>query len=130
MLKRQFKPINELIKKFPNTYKFWNNDLKKFVLLLRKGVYPYGYMDSWKRFDETSLPDKKAFYSEFNLGDITDKDYTHAQKVFERFKLKNLGDYHHDLYVQSDILLLADVLETSALKSMKLILLIFCLHLD
>ena len=71
------------------------------------------------------MPDKKAFYSEFNLGDITDKDYTHAQKVFERFKLKNLGDYHHDLYVQSDILLLADVLETSALKYMKLILLIF-----
>ena len=79
MLKRQFKPINELIKKFPNTYRFWNNDLKKFVMLLRKGVYPYGYMDSWKRFDETSLPDKKAFYSEFNLGDITGKT-THMLK--------------------------------------------------
>ena len=129
MLKRQLKPINELIKKFSNTYRFCNNGLNKFVLLLRKGVYPYEYMDSGKRFHET-LPDKKAFYSEFNLGDITDKDYTHAQKVFERFKLKNLGDYHHDLYVQSDILLLADVLETSALKYMKLILLIFCLHLD
>ena len=84
--------------------------LINFVLLLRKGVYPYEYMDSWERFNETSLPDKKAFYSELNLEDITDKDYAHAQKVFEEFKLKNLGDYH-DLYVQSDTLLLADVFE-------------------
>ena len=53
---------------------------------------------------------KKAFYSELYLEDITDKDYAHAQKVFEEFNLKNLGDYH-DLYVQSDTLLLADVFE-------------------
>ena len=65
-------------------------------------------MDSWERFDETSLPDKEAFYSELNLEDITDKDYEHAQKVWEVFGIKNLGEYH-DLYVQSDILLLADV---------------------
>ena len=65
-------------------------------------------MDSWERFNEASLPDKKSFYSKLNLEDITDKDYVHAQKVFEEFKLKNLGDYH-DLYVQSDTLLLADV---------------------
>ena len=65
-------------------------------------------MDSWERFNETSLPDKKSFYSKLNLEDITDKDYVHAQKVLEEFKLKNLGDYH-DLYVQSDTLLLADV---------------------
>ena len=78
--------------------------------MLRKGVYPYEYMDSWERFNETSLPDKKAFYSELNIEDITDRDYANAQKVFEEFKLKNLGDYH-DLYVQSDTLLLADVFE-------------------
>ena len=53
---------------------------------------------------------KKAFYSELNLEDVTDKDYAHAQKVFEELKLKNLGDYHN-LYVQSDTLLLADVFE-------------------
>ena len=64
-------------------------------------------MDSRERFNETSLP---AFYSELNLEDITDEDYAHTQKVFEEFKLKNLGDYH-DLYVQSDTLLLADVFE-------------------
>ena len=108
--KKQLKPINGLIKKFPNTYKFCNNDINKFILLLRKGVYPYEYMDSWERFNETTLPNKKAFYSKLYLEDITDEDYIHAQKVFEEFKLKNLGEYH-DLYVQSDTLLLADVFE-------------------
>ena len=53
----------ELIKRFANTYNFCNRDLNKFILLLRKGVYPYEYMDNWKRFDETSLPDKESFYS-------------------------------------------------------------------
>ena len=57
-------------------------------MLLRKGVYPYEYMDSWERFNETSLPDKKAFYSELNSEDITDKDYAHAQNVFKESKLK------------------------------------------
>ena len=102
--------INGLIKKFPNLYQFCNEDINKFVLFLRNGVYPYEYMDSWERFDEASLPDKKAFYSKLYLEDITDEDYTHPQKVFKGWKLKNLGDYH-DLYVQSDTLLLADVFE-------------------
>ena len=65
-------------------------------------------MNSWERLDETLLPNKKAFYSELYLENITDKDYTHAQKVFEGFKLKNLCKYH-DLYVHSDPLLFADV---------------------
>ena len=82
----------------------------KFILLLRKGVYPYEHIDSWKRFNETTLPNKKAFYSKLYLEDITDEDYIHAQKVFEEFKLKNLCEYH-DQYVQSDILLLANVFE-------------------
>ena len=67
-------------------------------------------MDSWEIFGETSLPDKEAFYSELNLEDITDEDYEHAQKVWKVFGIKNLGEYH-DLYVQSDTLLLADVFE-------------------
>ena len=55
-------PINGLIKKFPNVYQFCNIDIEKFVLLLRKGVYLYEYMDRWERFNKTSLPDnKKAF---------------------------------------------------------------------
>ena len=95
---------------FPNIHQFCNGDINKFILLLRKGFYPYECMDGWERFDETSLPDKNAFYSELNLEDITDKDYAHAQKVFRELKLKIIGDYH-DLYVQSDTLLLADVFE-------------------
>ena len=57
----------ELINRFANTYRFSNDDTNKFISLLRKGVYPYEYMDIWGRFDETSLPDKKAFYSELDL---------------------------------------------------------------
>ena len=80
------------------------------VLLLRKGVYPYKQLDNWDRSDETSLRDKKDFQSELYLENITDEDYTHAQKVFPELKLKSLGDYH-DLYVQSDTLVLADMFE-------------------
>ena len=72
------KDYKELIKRFANTYEFCNGDTNNFILLLRKGVYRYEYMDNWKRFNETSLPDKKTFYSELNSEDITDKDYAHA----------------------------------------------------
>ena len=91
-------------------HQFCNGDINKFVLLLRKGVYPYEYMGSWERLDEESLLNKKAFYSKLNLKDTTDEDYVHHQKVSEVFKLKNLGDYH-DVYFQSDTFLLADVFE-------------------
>ena len=63
-----------------------------------------------KKFNETSLPSKKDFYSNLNMENIDDIDYIHGNNVFKRFKLKNLGEYH-DLYVQSDTLLLADVFE-------------------
>ena len=90
-------------------------------------------MDSWETLNETSLPDKKAFYNKLNLEDITDKDYEHAQNVFKELKLKNVSNYH-DLYVQSNALLLADVFENfrskSVLKYMNLIQLIFSLHPD
>ena len=104
------KLIERLIKKFPSIYQFCNGDLNKFILLLRKGVYPYEYMDSWEKFDETTLPPKEAFYSNLNLEDISDEDYAHAQKVWDVFEIKNRVEYH-DLYVQSDTLLLADVFE-------------------
>ena len=100
----------DLIERFANIYEFCNGDLNKVILLLRKGVYPYEYMDYWERFDETSLPDKESFYSSLNMENIDDIDYRHGHNVFKKFKLKNLGEYH-DLYVQSDTLLLADVFE-------------------
>ena len=117
--KRCFKSINGLIKKFPNTYEFCDGDNKKFVLLLRKGVYSYEHMDSWEKFNERSLPHKKTFYRELYLEDITDKDYAHAQKLLKELNLKNLGDYH-DLYVQCDTLLLADVFENYRNKCIKI----------
>ena len=104
------KPINGLIKWFPSVYLFCDGYLNKFVLLLRKSVYLFKCMDSWERFNETSLPPKKAFYSELNLEDISDKGYNHAQKVWDVFEIRNLGEYH-DLFVQTDTLLLADVFE-------------------
>ena len=103
------KSINDLIEKFPNTYQFCNGDLNKFVLMLRKDVYPCEYMGSCERFNETSLPPKEDFYSELTLEDISDKDYAHAQKVFNEY-CTDMGDYH-DLYVQTDTFLLADVFE-------------------
>ena len=100
----------ELIKRSKSTYEFCNKDLNKIILLLRKVVYPYEYMDNWERFNETSLPSKESFYSNLNMENIEDIDYRHGNNVFNKFKLKDLGEYH-DLYVQSDILLLADVFE-------------------
>ena len=79
-------------------------------MLLRKSVYPYEYMDSWERFNETSLPSKEDFHSNLNMENIDDIDYRRGNNVFKRFKLENLGQYH-DLYVQRDTSLLADVFE-------------------
>ena len=67
-------------------------------------------MDSWEKFNETSLPSKEDFYSNLNMEDIDEIDYRHSNNVFKSFKLEDLGDYH-DLYVKSDTLLLADVFE-------------------
>ena len=100
-----------MCKKFSNAYKFLNNYINKFIFLLGKSTYPYKYMESSKTFDETSLPDKKAFYCKLFQEEITDKDYTNAQKLFKEIKLKNLGEYH-DLYVQSDTLLLVDMFQS------------------
>ncbi|KAL9954396.1 hypothetical protein ACROYT_G041929 [Oculina patagonica] len=83
---------------------------KNAELLYKKGIYPYEYMDSWDRFIETSLPEKEKFYSKLNDEHITDKEYDHAKSVWEAFGCKTLGDYH-DLYVKTDVTLLADVFE-------------------
>ena len=86
-----YNSINGLIKKFPSIYQFCNVDLNKFILLLQKGVYPYEYMESWEKFDETALPAKEVFHSNLNLEDISNGDYMHAQKVWEVFEIKKLG---------------------------------------
>ena len=77
--KRDFN--KESIKRFANTYEFCKGDINKFILLLRKGLYLYEYMDSWERFDKTSLPDKKAFYGELYLANITDRDKKYSKNL-------------------------------------------------
>ena len=83
---------------------------KKFDLVTRKGVYPYEYMDSFERFDETCLPPQDAFYSSLSDEGISEEDYKHAQEVWDTFDCRNIGDYH-DLYLRSDVFLLTDVFE-------------------
>ena len=125
------KSINEVVKSFPTTYRFCKGDLNKFVSLLRKSVCPYEYMDSCEKFDETSLSDKKAFYSELNLEDIIDEDYEHAQKVWKVFEIKNLGIMTYMFKVINYCLqMYLKTLEISVLKYRNLILLIFFMHQD
>ena len=112
----------ELIERFAITYKFCDNDLDKFIMLLRKGVYPYEYIDEWDKFNEKVLPGKESFYSNLTLENIIETDYPHANNVFKKFNINNLGEYH-DLYVRSDTLLLADIFENfrkSCLKNYEL----------
>ena len=83
---------------------------EKLALMKKKGVYPYDYMDSFQKFGDQKLPPKEEFYSILTDEGISDEQYTHAQKVWDTFNIKTMGDYH-DLYLQSDILLLADIFE-------------------
>ena len=83
---------------------------EKLNLMTRKGIYPYDYMDSFEKFNKTELPTKEEFYSILNNEHISDEDYSHAQKVWNTFQLQTMGEYHN-LYLKSDILLLADVFE-------------------
>ena len=75
------KLTSESIKNFPALHKFCNGDVNKFFLLLRKGIYPYEFIDSRKKFNENTIPPKEAFYSELNLEGISDADYEHVKKA-------------------------------------------------
>ena len=74
-------------KNFNHTSRFWGCD-EKFCLMIRKGVYPYEYMDAWKKFEETSLPLKDTFYSRLNMKGISDQDHEHAQQVWNTIEKK------------------------------------------
>ena len=117
-------------KRFIDSFKFLNASLADLVenlapsdfmnidrevkqdtsLLRRKGVYPYDYVNSIKRLKETKLPPKEAFYSKLDEEEISDEDYQHAHNVWNCFNCQTIQDYH-DLYLKSDVLLLADVFE-------------------
>ena len=92
---------------FHNTKAIFQENVE---LLSRKGVYPYDYVSSIERLSETPLPPKSEFYSKLNEEHITDADYQHALSVWNTFKCKTVRDYHN-LYLKSDVLLLADVFE-------------------
>ena len=105
--------LDKLVSNLPTeALKYTNKKFKgkKFELMTRKGVYPYDYMDSFKKFNKTELPTKEEFYSILSGEHITDEDYQHSKNVWNTFNLKSMGEYHN-LYLKSDILLLADVFE-------------------
>ena len=93
-------------------------------MLLRKGAYSYEYMNNWKEFTKTSLPEE--FYSNLKMKDITDADYVFAKRVCQDFEIKNLGEYHN-LYFKSDTLLLTNVFENLC-ATLKMCIAIY--HLD
>ena len=105
--------LDNLVKNLPDeALKYTKEEFKQeqFNLMKQKGIYPYDHMDSFEKFKQTELPMKDQFYSILNNEHITDEDYQHAQNVWNTFKLQSIGEYH-DLYLKSDILLLADVFE-------------------
>ena len=116
--------LDKLVKNLSdNDFKYLIEELgsKNLKLLKQKGVYPYEYMNSFERVNEKKLPAKKYFYSSIKDGKIGDdgkisddhinvNDYLSCKKTWNKFEMKNMGDYH-DHYLKKDVLLLADVFE-------------------
>ena len=101
--------VTESINAFPILEKEFNNG-NDISLLKQKGFYPYEYIDSIDRLQEKELPGKEKFYSTLTGKTITDPEYSHAQKVWETYNCNTLLDYHN-LYLKTDVLLLADCFE-------------------
>ena len=101
-LAKNISNLREISKFFPSQH---------LPLLSRKGVFPYDFVSSWEKLNVDSLPPKEAFHNKLTQSDITDEDYKHAQNVWNTFQCKTLGDYS-DIYLKTDVLLLADVFET------------------
>ena len=100
---------------FPNLHKYFKEKWshlppKAFEMLTRKGIYPYSYMNGFEKFEETSLPPREKFFNDLSKKHISDTDYTFIHELWKTFNLKNLGELH-DLYMETDVLLLADVFQ-------------------
>lgn len=105
-----------------NDYKYTRKELKepeKLNLVLRKGVFPYSWLDSKEKFSQCELPLKNAFYNDLTGDHITDLEYEHAQNVFRAFNCRNMGDYS-DIYLKTDVLLLCDIFERFRELSLKM----------
>ena len=110
--------VNNLPKDaFNNLERYYTKE--EAILIKRKGVYPYEYMNTEERFNETKLPPKEAFYSRLSGEGITNEDYKHALNVWDVFKMKTFKDYH-ELYNETDVLLLADVFENFRDNNLKI----------
>ena len=111
----QFQPssLANLAKNLPDNKYIYTSEAfqgEKITLMKANGVYPYEYTDTEEKFAEKRLPKREHFYSLLTDEDISDEEYGHAQKVWETFRIENMGQYH-DLYLKSDVLLLADIFE-------------------
>ena len=110
--------VNNLARGGKQFFGFEEYNENQYKLLIKKGIYPYEYMNDWDKFKETKLnllnlkklPPKEAFYSKLNMTGVREEDYEHANRVWKEFGLEDLGEYH-DLYLKTDVLLLANVFE-------------------
>ena len=103
--------VNNLAKGGHQFFGFESYNGRQCKLLIQKGIYPCGYMDSWDKFEETSLPSINHFYSNLNMSGVSDTDYEHACSISREFGIRNMGEYH-DLYLRTDVILLANVFES------------------
>ena len=102
--------VNNLARRGSEFFGFEEYNENQYKLQIKKGVYPNEYMNDWDKFKETKLPSKEAFYSKLNMMGVREEDYEHANRVWKEFGLKDLGEYH-DLYLKTDVILLANVFE-------------------
>ena len=105
-LKKGCGTISELRQKFPNTSKHFTSD-EQFNLMTMKGIYPYDYVDSFDKMN-SKFPSMDKFYSKLNKSTCSINQYERAQKVWNKFKCVRFLDYHN-VYLISDVFLLADV---------------------
>ncbi|XP_053597646.1 uncharacterized protein LOC106693382 [Microplitis demolitor] len=87
-----------------------NSDPEKFKLVIQKGVFPYEYVTDIDKLNDKQLPDQDSFYSKLSNEGVSDNDYALAQLVWNKFDIKTLGEYS-DLYLKTDVLLLADIFQ-------------------
>ncbi|CAJ0842523.1 2971_t:CDS:2 [Entrophospora sp. SA101] len=109
------------LEKFPLTIKHFTDkgcSLDQIKFLFRKGVFPYDWTKSWDKFKKTALPRRKDFYSLLSQQNISNADYVYAQEVWQKFEMKTFGKYH-DLYLETDVLLLADIFMNYTIMCLK-----------
>lgn len=110
-LKFTLKSLDSLVEGLgPDQFTTLEKEMGASELLKKKGVFPYEFMTDFDKLNVSKLPPKKAFDSKLNNTNISDEDYEHAQKMWKEFNCKTMRDYH-DIYLKTDVLLLADVME-------------------